>query len=290
MRDARPLIHAAMLRAAFVLLTGSACMPPIAFHDGLPAWSPEARGVEWRVGYHRLSAFGADSFNFLGQPFAVPDFSVSYLTPGVRVGLNHRPPLVTEVGLASVITVGGNGFSALFGAEFGLGYTDPRLSVMFRPSAYLLDVYSDSVSGTGVDMGYWSQVSMLVGTGYRARGVSLAASGRASPFGAGPLAVVDVNLRPVEFRAEISYMLPVTDYATGGVLTVGLTAGAPTKPQHDPEQDDEATMRDTSPIPSAHLTREVDWRSRQRWTLNESGRANDSPSLLPSTQSVSRCP
>ena len=229
MLGVRPLIRPALFLAVLVLLAGSACIPPVAFHDGLPAWSLEAGGVEWRVGYQRLSAFGADSFSFLGQPFAVPDFSVSYLTPGVRVGLSHRPPLTTEVGLASAITAGGRGFSALFGAEFGLGYADPKLNVMFRPSVYLVDVYSDSASGTGADLGCWSQISMLVGTGYRTRGLSFAAGGRASPFGAGPLAVVGVNLRPAEFRAELSYTLPVTDYASGRVLTIGLTAAALTK-------------------------------------------------------------
>jgi hypothetical protein len=236
MPGARPLVRPALYLAAVVLLAGSSCMPPIAFHDGLPAWSPEPGGVEWRVGYQWLSAFGADSFNFLGQPFAVPDFSVGYLTPGVRVGLNHRPPLVTEVGLASAMTAGGKGFSALFGAEFGLGYTGPKLNVMFRPSVYLLDIYSDSASGTGADFGYWTQVSMLAGTGYRTRGLNFAAGGRASPFGAGPLAIVGVNLRPVELRAEFSYMLPVSYYACGRVLTIGLTAAAPTKPESSPEQ------------------------------------------------------
>ena len=153
--------------AGIALMAGSACVPPVAFHDGLPAWAPEAGGVEWRVGYQRLSAFGADSFYFLGQRFATPDFGVSYLTPGVRVGLN-RAPMATEVGLTSAITAGDGGFSALVGAAFGLGYSDPKLSVMFRPSVYLLDFYSDTEDGTGVDMGYWTQVSMLVGTGYRA--------------------------------------------------------------------------------------------------------------------------
>jgi hypothetical protein len=236
MPDVGPLLRPALFLAVLILLAGSACMPPVAFHDGLPAWPPEAGGVEWRVGYQRLSAFGADSFNFLGQPFAVPNFSVSYLTPGVRVGLNHRPPLTTEVGLASAMTAGRGHFSGLFGAEFGLGYSDPKLNVMFRPSFHLVDIYSDSASGTGVDLGCWSQISMLVGTGYRARGVSFAAGGRASPFGAGPLAVVGVNLRPVEFRAELSYMLPVSYYATGKVLTIGLSAAAPTKPEPGPEQ------------------------------------------------------
>jgi hypothetical protein len=228
MPEVLPLVHPALFLAVMFLLAGSACVPPIAFHDGLPAWAPEAGGVEWRVGYQHLSAFGADSFNFLGLPFAIPDFSVSYLTPGVRVGLS-RAPLAAELGLTSVIRATG-GFSALFGGEVGLGYNDPTVSVMFRPSLYLLDVYSDAESGTGVDVSPWTQASILVGNGYRPRGLNFAVGGRASDYGAGPLALIGLNLRPVEFRAEVSYMLPVSYYATGRVLTIGLTAAAPTKP------------------------------------------------------------
>jgi len=233
MTVARPLVRPALFLAAMVLLAGSACVPPIAFHDGLPAWAPAPGGVEWRVGYQHLSAFGADSFNFLGQPFAIPDFSVGYLTPGVRVGLN-REPLAAELGLTSVIKAAG-GFSALFGGEVGLGYNDPSISVMFRPSLYLLNFYSDDESGTGAVVAPWTQASLLVGNGYRARGLNYALGGRVSNYGAGPLAIIGYNLRPVEFRAELSYMLPVSYYATGRVLTIGLTAAAPTKPEPKPE-------------------------------------------------------
>ena len=220
----------ALFFAAFALVTGSACMPPVAFHDGLPAWAPEAGGVEWRIGYQRLSAFGADSFDFIGQPFTTPDFGVSYLTPGVRMGLK-RAPKAADVGLVSVITAGGGNFSALIGAEFGLGHSDPKVSVIFRPSVYLLDIYHDAGHGVDVQTGFWSQASLLIGTGYRTRGVNFAIGGRANPFGAGPVAVVGVNLRPVELRTELSFMLPIEDYACGRVLTVGLTAAAPTRPE-----------------------------------------------------------
>lgn len=128
------------------------------------------------------------------------------------------------------------GFTALLGGEFGLGYSDPKISVMFRPSLYLVDVYSDNESGTGVDVAPWGQVSMLVGNGYRARGLNFAVGGRASEYAAGPVAFVGINLRPVDFRAELSYMLPVSDYASGRVLTIGLTAAAPTKSEPSPSR------------------------------------------------------
>ena len=227
MSDVRSLVRLALCLSAMALLAGSACVPPIAFHDGLPAWAPEPGKVEWRIGYQHLSAFGADSFDFLGMRLAAPGFNVGYLTPGIRVGLD-REPLVAELGLASAISAEG-GFSALLGGEVGLGYNDPRISVMFRPSLYLVDVYSDRESGTGVEVAPWGQVSMLVGNGYRARGLNFSVGARASEFGAGPVALVGINLRPVDFRAELSFMLPVSYYASGRVLTIGLTVAAPSK-------------------------------------------------------------
>lgn len=83
MPDVRSVARPAVYVAAIVLLAGSACVPPVAFHDGLPAWTPKAGKVEWRVGYQHLSGFGADSFDFLGLRPANPDFSVGYLTPGM---------------------------------------------------------------------------------------------------------------------------------------------------------------------------------------------------------------
>lgn len=238
MPDIRPVIRAALLLAAIVLLAVSACVPPIAFHDGLPAWAPEAGGVEARVGYHRLSVFNSDTLDIFGYRFVLPDYGIGYLTPGVRVGLGH-PPLAAEVGLTSVILAGGGAFSAMAGPAFGLGYSSPELSAMFRPSMYMFGISGDE-SGTEVDMGYWTQVSMLVGTGHRARGLNFAAGGRASPFGAGPVAVVGVNLRPVEFRAELSYMFPMTAITppppvAGRALTIGITAAAPAKPEPKPD-------------------------------------------------------
>lgn len=168
------MVRPSLFVAAAVLLAGSACVPPIAFNDGLPAWAPEASGVEWRVGYQRISAFGADSFDILGNRLATPDFSFSYLTPGFRVGLD-RDPLAAEVGLTTAIAAAGN-FSALLGGELGLGYGDPNVSVMFRPSLYLFDFYSDRESGTGVDVALRTQATLLVGNGYRERGLNFAAT------------------------------------------------------------------------------------------------------------------
>jgi hypothetical protein len=231
MSNIRRVVRSALFLAALVLLTGSACVPPIAWHDGLPAWSPEQKDVEWRVGYQRLSAFGADTFELLDEQFAAPDFNVSYLTPGVRWGLGHGP-LAADVGIASVLAVGG-GLGILAGPAFGIGRCDTSFSVMFRPSLYM---FSLSLGGHGgLQLTPWYQLELLLGNGYRAKGVSFAAGGRASPFAAGPVGVVDVNLHPVDLRAEVSYMWPADPVATGTALTIGLTVAAPTRHESGPK-------------------------------------------------------
>ncbi len=233
MHGIHPFSRPVLLAAAAVLLAGSACFPPIAWHDGLPAWSPDVKKVEWRVGYHQLSAFAADSFALFGDTFARPDFSVGYLTPGVRWGLG-RGPVMADIGFASVVATGGTGVSLLAGPAFGIGYGDRSASVMFRPSIYLLSAAVGADGG--VQLTPWYQATLLVGNGYRARGVNFALGGRASPFAAGPAAFVGVNLYPVDFRAELSYMLPVSVFVTGNALTIGITAAAPTRAEPGSEQ------------------------------------------------------
>ncbi len=213
---------------AAVLLVAAACVPPYVFHDGLPAWSMDPNGVEWRVGYEHLSVFGAHSFNFLGLENSSPNMNVGYLTPGVRFGLK-RKRLSAELGVATAVKTQG-GFSALLGGTAGLGYSSPSISVMFRPSLYLVDIYSDRTSGTGIDVAPWGQATFLVGNGYRARGLNFALGGRAGEYCAGPVAFVGYDLSPVDLRAELSYMVPTSYYAFGSALTIGLTLAAPSRP------------------------------------------------------------
>jgi hypothetical protein len=220
----RQSVRSSLTVAACAVVVFAACVPPVAWHDGLPAWSPEQKDVEWRVGYQRLSAFHADTFELFGEEFARPDFSVNYLTPGVRWGLGQKP-LAADVGLASVLTVG-SGLGFLVGPAFGIGRCDTNFSVMFRPSLYVLSL---NTSESGLHWGPWYQLELLAGNGYRTGGVSFAAGGRASPFAAGPVGLVGVSLYPIDLRAEVSYMWPAAAVATGTALTIGLTAAAPTR-------------------------------------------------------------
>jgi hypothetical protein len=224
MRDNRLFARPCLLAAAVLLFF--ACLPPIAFHDGLPAWSPQEKDVEWRLGYQHLSAFDADTFELFGEEFARPDFSISYFTPGVRWGL-RQSPVAADVGIASVISAGGGGVSVQVAPTFGVGHCDKNYSVMFRPSVYLFSL--NLGDETEFQLTPWIQGELLVGNGYRAKGMNFAAGGRASPLAAGPIGFVGVSVHPVDIRAEVSYMWPMSFAATGKALTIGLTAAAPTK-------------------------------------------------------------
>jgi hypothetical protein len=176
-----------------------------------------------------MSAFGADTFELFGEEYARPDVSISYLTPGVRWGLGHGS-LAADAGIASVLAVG-NGLGILAGPAFGVGSCDTNFSVMFRPSLYLLGL---GIGGEddGLHLTGWYQLELLLGNGYRAKGVSFAAGGRAGPFAVGPVGVADVILHPIDLRAEVSYMFPAAPIATGTALTIGLSVAAP--PRHEP--------------------------------------------------------
>jgi hypothetical protein len=226
MSDIRLIVGSVLLTTVLLLLAGSGCVPPIAWHDGLPAWTPAPNDVEWRLGYQHLSAFDADTFSLFGEEYARPDFGISYLTPGVRVGLGHGP-LVADVGVASILSVGGS-LGILAGPTFGVGRCDSNFSVMFRPSLYLLGM---SIGGeeSGLQWAPWYQLELLLGNGYRSKGVSFALGGRAGLLAVGPVGVADVILHPVDLRAEVSYMLPASPFATGSALTIGLTVAAPAR-------------------------------------------------------------
>lgn len=234
MSVSRQSTRAILPSAACALLVFAACVPPITWHDGLPAWSPEPKDVEWRLGYQRLSAFDAETFEIFGAEFTRPDVSISYLTPGVRWGLSQSP-LAADVGIASVVAVG-DGLGILAGPAFGVGRCDTNFSVMFRPSLYLLGL---SIGGdeSGLHPMAWYQLELLLGNGRRSRGVSFALGGRAGPLAFGPVGIADVVLHPVDLRAEVSYMWPGSPFATGRALTIGLTVAAPTRRDSDSKKD-----------------------------------------------------
>jgi len=220
-------VRSGLVVAACALLAVTACLPPIAWHDGLPAWSPGRKDVEWRVGYHRLSGINADTFSLFGERFVLPDYIINYVTPGVRWGLANEP-LAADAGFASVVALYGGGLGFMVGPAFGLGRCDTSFSVMFRPSLYMFSLGIGTDNG-GLEWTPWYQLELLLGNGYRAKGVNFAAGGRASPMAAGLVGVLGLSLHPLDLRTEVSYMWPAATLVTGRALTLGLTAAAPTK-------------------------------------------------------------
>lgn len=212
MQYVRGTVQPLLLFACVALLATSGCVaPPIAFHDGLPAWTPEPGRAEGSVGYHRMFwSEGSGSF--------------WYLTPGVRFGL-ARPPLTADVGLTSVVITSGGEFGALLGPVLGIGYRSPNFCVVGRPSLYVLGIGGGSVQFNLSDA-IW-QFSLLAGNGTQAGKVHFSGGGRISEYGVGPVLLVGYSLGSVDLRAEASYMLPNSDLAEGQLLTVGLTVAGP---------------------------------------------------------------
>lgn len=223
MLDIRPFVRSALLLAALALLASSACVPPIAFHDGLPAWTPEPGRADGSIGYHR-AYWSRGEYSSSGW----------YLTPGVRFGF-LQPPFGADVGLTSAVRIG-DGFAALLGPLWGIGYQTRHLSLVVRPSAYVV-----SISEGGVQFGFddllW-QVSLLAGNGAQSGKTHVSGGGRISRYGIGPVLLVDHSYGRVSLRLEGSYLLPRTEEAEGRLLTVGCTIGGPApQDQDEPSQE-----------------------------------------------------
>ena len=218
MLDVRSFVRSALFLAALALLAIGGCvMPPIAFHDGLPAWTPSTGRTEGSIGYHRMY-------------WSEGEGSVWYLTPGIRAGL-ARPPMAADAGLTSVVVENGGRFGALMGLTLGIGYQNKDMSVIARPGAYFMSISPDGVE-FGFDDPLW-QVSVLGGSRFTPGRSHVSGGGRISRFGVGPALLVGHSVGPVVLRLEGSYTFPYNDNATGRLLTVGLTVGGPAPSQTD---------------------------------------------------------
>lgn len=201
-----------LFACAALLAVGGCVVPPFAFHDGLPAWTPPPGKPEASIGYHRMYWF------LEGQ-----SSSEWYLTPVFRVGLTP-PPMQVEAGLTSMVYESDGHFGAMLGPVIGFGHRGQDASFLLRPGAYVLSISDQDADF--FDDPFW-QVTMLVGNGYRARRVHASGGGRISRLGVGPVFLVGHSFGRVDLRLEGSYMFPRTDEAQGTLLSVGLTVGGP---------------------------------------------------------------
>jgi hypothetical protein len=204
--------RSAALALAAALLSTLNCMPPLMFHESLPAWIPTTPVPEIRIGVHR--GYGAGlSDNVYFDPGLLP----YYLNPGVRVG-RQIGRFTFEAGINSVIVPEVKLF--LVGPSVGIGLTDPCAAARF---SCLLAVDGDKL----VPCPQWS---WLFGTPRKTAGLNLAAGVMAGVLGIGPVAVAEYCLKPVAIRGEASialpppWMLPIVQGVTG---TAGLSVAAP---------------------------------------------------------------
>ena len=227
MQNVRASVRPLLLIACVALLaTGGCVLPPIVFHDGLPAWTPGAGKPEGSIGYHRI--YWYNSGEYVGSAW--------YLTPGFRVGLG-RPPLAADIGLTSMVVESDGEFGALVGAALGIGYQRQNFGFMVRPSAYVMSIGGGDVR-FGLDDPLW-QFSLLAGNGNQPGAVHFSGGGRVGRLGVGPVFLADRTVGPVNLRLETSYTFAYNDDAAGRLLSVGFTIGGPA-----PGSDDEAGLGD----------------------------------------------
>ncbi len=210
MCDLRETARRLLLLACTALLAGSGCV--IAYHDGLPAWTPPAGRAEGSIGGHWVSGSGSGVSNLW------------YLTPGFRFGLPRLGSLAADLGLSSVVTAGDGGYTAVLGPVLGIGYQRPSFGFVVRGSMYLVGF---GTGGTAILGPNW-QVALLAGNGGQPDRTHISGGLRGSVYGAGPILLLDRDVGPVNLRVEGSYMLPYEGWLYGphsdGQVTLGLTA------------------------------------------------------------------
>ena len=237
-RDASvPLGISAYLCLAAVILTCGCVSPPIAYHDGLPAWTPQPRAHEFRIGAHRMF-FSDDSIrNSMGS-------GEWYLTPGWRTGAAVGS-WTAEYGAQALAEFRRSEFNLVGAVSAGIGRTSP--SVTLRLAWYALWLgYASSEGRAYSGLTPYYQLSLLAGNDHKSSGLHGAAGVRMSPLAVGPLLVGEYSRGRAALRAEASLMFPPPMFyppvwwagpkeLSGNTLTFGLTiAAAATKTTQQP--------------------------------------------------------
>jgi len=190
---------------ALGLLSACCVIPPIAYHDGLPAATPMPGTAAARMGYNRFFWHHDSSWERPGE----------YFFGGLRFGQDWRR-FSFEEGL-TVLLPG----TVLPCLQAGVGLREPALTVraLWTPLAISSQVHFDPM--------LWWQLSALAGTPRNELGPGFSAGVRTSRLGIGPEALADFTLRDISFRLEgsMTFRTPWADSVVQGtVLTVGLTA------------------------------------------------------------------
>ena len=195
--------------AALGLIIVSCAVAPVAYHDGLPASTPAPGFAAARFEYSRAYWWNR------GDPQRLRDCFMG----GVRFGQDWRW-LCFEEGL-TVLYPG----ELLPCLQAGIGLRAPAVTLraLWTPVSFRSRIHFDPTR--------WWQVSGLIGTPRRSRGLSVSYGARTSRIGIGPVALMGYTHSGISIRLETSMTFP-TPWAEsrvqGRVLTVGLSA-EPTK-------------------------------------------------------------
>ncbi len=196
----KPLVPAIGL-VLLVFLAGCP-VPPVVFHDGLPARAPRPDEDDVRLGVQAGNWDYRDGSNSIPRSIAFPSFHV-----GARVG-QQAGKLCFEEGL-----------NLLYCGTFvpfvtgGIGLTSP--AVMLRGAISPLQ------QGDG---DFFWQTSLMAGTPNSER-LSVSVGPRVSSFGIGGAAISDLDFGSSTLRAEVSYTARAPWAGTavnGNIFTIGL--------------------------------------------------------------------
>jgi hypothetical protein len=186
------------------LLSVACVTAPTAYQEGLPAATPAPGTVSARLGYNQL-------YWWLDGTLQQPD---DYFTGGARFGQEWHW-LCFEEGLTLVY----RNNSLLPCLEGGVGLRSPAVTLR----ALWTPVWVGGRTSLALDR--WWQVSGLVGTTRKARGLGVSGGARTSRIGIGPVAVLDYARRDVSLRLEASVTVPTpwaSNKVKGEVLSVGM--------------------------------------------------------------------
>lgn len=174
-----------------VLLFAACNLPPVVFHDGLPAQVP---------GPDRLALRGQMSVMYWSESDDDPAFVPGFMTLGARMGSDVGP----------VAVEGGAGLLGVSVPYFHLGVGSGRPAVMMRGL-----VFADG----------WWQASFLAGPPRRSSGFNWSAGLGASRLGFGPNLVLENRWGDFTLRGQgsVTWRAPWADsMVKGSVVSLGL--------------------------------------------------------------------
>lgn len=200
----------------FLMLFLMRCaIAPVAYHEDLPAYSPEWGFPEIRFGLHQKYWYRDSEWS-----------SERYGNFGIRVG-QRLNILNLEQGLVSYSFTN----KIILGLHAGIGLKNSLL--MIRGAWFPLNIYSypysypEPVKVEFKVKDAWWQISLLTGTNYRPKGFGWYLGGRASNYAIGPFLGVELGQDIASFRTEASATFKsfwAHQRVKGQVFTIGFSA------------------------------------------------------------------